>query len=229
VLQPGPSTYTFDPRRRVVPVYDLSLSLSPDMLTWPGDPPVRVEPRLRISRGDVCNVSELSFGSHTGTHVDPPYHFVEGGMRIDELPLEALMGRTWVCDLGDRRQVTADDLRQSVPADAIRVLLKTSNSALWQNDVREFRRDFVALAVDAAQWIAQRDICLLGIDYLSVEGPGSPGHTVHHTLLEAGVVIVEGLDLSPLHAGWYNFCCLPLKVAGGDGAPARALAIGPLE
>ena len=211
-------------------IHDLSLPISPSMVTWRGDPAVRVESRVRIARGDVCNVSELCLGSHTGTHVDPPYHFLENGMKVDELPLEALLGRAWVCDCGSLHDIGVDFLQAHVPAGTIRLLLKTTNSALWHRDVQHFTPDFAALTLEAARWVAQHEgICLLGVDYLSVERPGSAEHAAHHALLGAGVIIVEGLDLSSLHSGWYNLCCLPLKVAGGDGAPARAVARGPLE
>jgi arylformamidase len=200
------------------------------MVVWPGDPPVGIEPLVRIARGDACNVSELRLGSHTGTHVDAPYHFVDTGMKVDELPLEALLGAAWVLDCGDRSNVDVDDLQGQVPAGTLRLLLKTRNSQLWHSGRREFAADFAALTLEAARWIAQQEgICLLGVDYLSVERPGSKDHALHHALLEAGVIIVEGLDLSALQTGWYNLFCLPLKVVGGDGAPARAVAIGPLQ
>ena len=197
------------------------------MVTWPGDPLVQVHPRRRIAQGDACNVSELSFGSHTGTHVDPPYHFVEAGIRLDQLPLDTLVGEAWVLDCGSSQDIDAADLERGVPPGAERLLVKTTNSALWESGAREFTPQFAALTLDAARWIAGHSLRLLGVDYLSVERPGSKDHPVHHALLDLGVIIVEGLDLSPLHTGWYNLVCLPLKVAGGDGAPARVIAIGP--
>ena len=213
-----------------MPIYDLSVPISASMLVWPGDPAVSVEPRVCIARGDACNVSELRFGSHTGTHLDAPYHFVENGMTVDELPLEALLGRAWVLDCGERMDIDVADLQEQVPDGTWRLLLKTRNSRLWHSDARDFVRDFATITPQAARWIAQQEnLCLLGVDYLSVERPGSSEHPVHHALLEAGVIIVEGLDLSALQTGWYNLFCLPLKVLGGDGAPVRAVAAGPLE
>jgi len=212
-----------------LPIYDLSLPISPTMVTWPGDPAVRIEPRLRIARGHAANVSELYLGSHTGTHVDPPYHFDDSGVRVDELPLEVLIGRTWVYEFESRGKIDVSDLQGNVPQDAVRLLLKTANSDLWGRGVTEFTPDFVVITTEAAHWIVQRGIKLLGVDYLSVERPGSVEHPVHHALLGAGVIVVEGLDLSSLESGWYNLYCLPLRVAGGDGAPARAIAVGPLE
>ena len=212
-----------------MPIYDLSLPISAAMVTWPGDPPVRVEPRLRIARGQPANVSELCLGLHTGTHVDPPYHFDDHGMKVDELPLEVLIGRAWVCSLESRLDIEVSDLQGAVPQGTVRLLLKTANSALWHREVQEFTSDFATLTVEAARWIVKQGIQLLGVDYLSLERPGSAGHPVHHALLRAGVIVVEGLDLSSLQNGWYNLYCLPLKVADGDGAPARAVAVGPLE
>ncbi len=212
-----------------LPIYDLSLPISPSMVTWPGDPPVRIEPRLRIAQGHAANVSELCLGLHTGTHVDPPYHFDEQGMKVDELPLKLLLGRAWVCNVQSKREIDVSDLQAHVPPGTVRLLLKTANSALWRAGVREFTPGFVVLTAEASRWIVRQGIRLLGVDYLSLERPGSVGHPVHHTLLEAGIVIIEGLDLSSLQSGWYNLYCLPLKVADGDGAPARAVAVGPLE
>jgi len=212
-----------------MPIYDLTLPISSAMVTWPGDPPVRVEPRLRIASGQPANVSELCFGSHTGTHVDPPYHFDELGLKLDQLPLDLLIGRAWVHCHQAQGDIDVADLQNHVPEGTLRLLLKTANSQLWHRDRQAFSHDFVTLTVGAARWIVQQGIRLLGVDYLSVERPASVGNLVHHTLLGAGVVIAEGLDLSSVQTGWYNFYCLPLKVTGGDGAPARAVADGPLQ
>lgn len=211
-----------------LPIHDLSLPISPTMVTWPGDPPVRVEPRLRIARGQPANVSELCLGSHTGTHVDPPYHF-DYAMKVDELPLEVLMGRAWVCSLESARDIEVADLQGAVPQGTVRLLLKTANSELWRRGIQEFTPDFVTPTVEAARWIAEQGVRLLGVDYLSLDRPEATEHPAHHALLGAGVTVVEGLDLSSLQSGWYNVYCLPLKVADGDGAPARAVAVGPLE
>ncbi len=210
-------------------IHDLSVPLSPSMVTWPGDPPVRVEARLRIADGQPVNVSELCLGSHTGTHVDPPYHFDDGGMRVDELPLGILLGPAWVCPVAAELDITVADLGDRIPQACTRLLLKTKNSRLWGERETGFRADFVALTGAAARWLVQKGIQLLGLDYLSADRPDTEGFPAHRVLLGAGVIIVEGLDLSSLESGWYNFYCLPLKVSGGDGAPARAVAVGPLQ
>ena len=210
-------------------IHDLSLPLSSSTVTWPGDPRVRVEARLRIADGQPVNVSELVLGSHTATHVDPPYHFDDGGSRVDQLPLELLLGPAWVCEVKSESDITVVDLQGQIPEGCTRLLLKTRNSDLWQRGETRFTPDFVAPSGEAAHWLAEMGIRLLGLDYLSADRPGTEGFPAHHALLGAGVIIVEGLDLSSLVAGWYNFYCLPLKVAGGDGAPARAVAVGPLQ
>jgi arylformamidase len=161
--------------------------------------------------------------------VDPPYHFDDTGPSVDELSLDIMVGKAWMCDLGSKHEIDVTDLQDCVPDATQRLLLKTTNSDLWRRGVQEFVSDFVVITPDAARWIVKRGIRLLGVDYLSVERPGAPGHPVHHALLGAGVIVVEGLDLSLLEAGWYNLYCLPLRVAGGDGAPARAVAVGPLR
>jgi arylformamidase len=210
-------------------IHDLSLPISPFMVTWPGDPPVRIEPRLRIARGDSVNVSDLRFGSHTGTHVDPPYHFDDQGVCVDDISLEVLIGRAWVCEVTSERDIDVAALHGNVPKGTLRLLLKTANSELWHRDMQEFSPAFVTLTVEAAHWVLEQGIRLLGVDYLSLDRPDCEGFPVHHALLGAGIVVVEGLDLSSLQTGWYNLYCLPLKVAGGDGAPARAVAVGPLQ
>lgn len=208
---------------------DVSLSIGPDMLTWPGDPGVSVDEAKRISRGDPANVSELHLGSHTGTHVDPPLHFLDGGSGVDALPLDALCGPATVVDLtGVDGTVGAAQLEAlSLPGSVERLLLRTSNSELWSRPAPEFPDTYVALDPSGARWVVDRRIRLVGIDFLSIETRGSPGHPVHRTLLEAGTVILEGLDLSVAAPGRYELLCLPLKVAGGDGAPARTVLIRP--
>jgi arylformamidase len=206
---------------------DVSLSLGPDTLVWPGDPPIEVTPKLRIAHGDPANVSELRIGTHSGTHVDPPVHFVEGGAAIDELGLSRVAGHALVADLRDANApIAARDLEAlGLPDGLRRLLLRTANSELWRSLPVEFPSTYACLTPDAAKWIVERGIQLVGIDFLSIEERGASGHPVHHILLENEVVIVEGLDLREAEPGEYTFLCLPLKVADGDGGPARALLI----
>lgn len=203
---------------------DVSLPVSADLPVWPGDPAISVEPAKRIARGDAANVSLLSLGNHTGTHVDPPSHFIEGGRSIDQLDPLALLGPAWVIELADARgEVSAADLESAgIPRGAERLLIKTPNSGTL-GPGKSFRENFACLSVGAAGWCVDRGLLLVGVDYLSIERRDAPKeHPVHRALLAAGVVIVEGLDLSQVPAGAGELMCLPLLVAGGDGAPARA-------
>ncbi|MBI4728007.1 MAG: cyclase family protein [Acidobacteria bacterium] len=195
------------------------------MMVWPNDPPVSVEPAHRIARGDVANVSLLRLGSHTGTHVDPPCHFIEGAPAVDAIPLDALVGPAVVADLrGVSGAIGPEDLeRLALPEGTERLLFRTDNSEIWGRRPARFPDSYVALSPEGARWVLARGIRLVGTDFLSIERAGAPGHPVHVALLSAGIVILEGLDLSGVEPGSYTLLCLPLKVAGGDGAPARAV------
>jgi arylformamidase len=209
-----------------VRLIDVSLGIGPDMLTWPGDPGVEVAPTARIARGDPANVSELRLGSHTGTHVDPPVHFLDGRPSIDELPLELFHGEAVVADLTAADAIGPTELeRLRLPAGTERLLCRTRNSGLWSRRPVEFPEDYVAVTTDGARWLVDRGVRLVGVDFLSVERDGPPDFPVHRTLLGNGTIIVEGLDLSGVEPGRYLFVCLPLRIVGGDGAPARAALI----
>jgi arylformamidase len=207
---------------------DVSLPIGPDLLVWPGDPAVEVVPRLRIARGDPANVSELRMGTHTGTHVDPPNHFVEGTHGIDAVPLDVLYGEAVVVDARhlDRPIEVADLVALEIPSGSQRVLLRTANSEMWRSGSKPaFPDRYACLTPAGARWIVERGIRLIGVDMLSVEEKGAAGHPVHHILLESGVVIVEGLNLSEAAPGRYTFACLPLRIVDGDGGPARAVLV----
>ena len=204
-------------------VIDISIPLQNGVVVWPGDRPLELR-RLRNLEQDGANVSELCLSSHTGTHVDPSLHFVAGGRTVDQLPLDILNGPADVADLTHVEQViTAADLEAAaLPADCRRLLLRTRNSRWWAEDPHTFHKDYVGISADAAAWVVRRGIQLVGIDYLSIEPFRMPGHPVHHTLLGANVIVLETLDLSAVAAGRYQLLCLPLRIAGGDGGPARA-------
>lgn len=203
---------------------DLSVPLRVGMPNYPGDTPFALRPLLRIAEGKVCNLSALELGTHAGTHVDPPYHFVADGIKVDELPLDLLIGKAYVVSVRGVPAVTAQSLAAAgVPDDTERLLIQTDNScSVW--DKPAFQPDYVYIAPDAARWIVDRGIRLVGTDYLSVEKFRAGEPQTHYTLLRAGVVIVEGLNLRELEPGWVRFICLPLRIEGGDGAPARAVA-----
>jgi arylformamidase len=206
-------------------IFDVSLGVGPEMLTWPGDPPVEVDPAKRVSNGDGSNVSELRLGTHTGTHVDPPFHFIDGGATAEALDLTVLVGPALVADLrnaGD--SITPDELEKlAIPDGTERILFRTPNSELWSKTPVRFPDSYTAMTPEGARWCAGRGIRLVGTDFLSIERKGAPGHPTHVALLEAGVIIVEGLDLSRVDPGAYELVVLPLKILGGDGAPARAI------
>jgi arylformamidase len=211
-----------------VKIHDVSLVLRPDMVTWPGEPGPKVEPLRRIATGDSANVSLVSFSDHTGTHVDPPVHFIEGGNTVDKLPLDVLVGPCRVLEFKGPGHVSGDWLESArMPKGTERLLFKTPNSARWSDPTAPFTRDFSTLNASAAKWCVEHGVKLVGIDYLSIEpqGPEKAGYPVHNMLLRAGVVIIETLDLRPVHAGEYELICAPLKIKDGDGAPARVFLI----
>jgi arylformamidase len=206
-------------------IHDISLTITPDMPTWPGDPHPELTSLARISDGELANVTHLSLSAHTGTHIDAPWHFLANGARLESIPLEILIGRVYVIEIPQVAIITANDLRSAeVPTGARRVLLKTRNGDFWEREENTFQTEFVAIAPDAAAWLVERGIQLIGIDYLSVAPFNDPQPT-HQILLRAGIVIVEGLNLSQVTTGQYTLYCLPLKIDGIDGAPVRAILI----
>jgi arylformamidase len=212
---------TEDVMRRI---HDVTVTLRPGMPTFPGEPGPELSPVKSIAMGNRANVSKLSLGLHTGTHVDPPRHFIEGAPGADALALDKLCGPARVLRIRDEEAVRVEELQSAGLAGVKRLLLQTRNGALWSE--KEFRKDFVYLAPEAARFLADTGVVLVGIDYLSVEAFGAPEPRAHRTLLESGVVIVEGLDLRAVPPGDYDLWCLPLKVANGDGAPARVILVG---
>jgi arylformamidase len=205
-------------------IYDISVPISPRTPVYPGDPKVEIIPDSRISAGDITNVSTLRFGLHTGTHVDPPYHFLEDGLTVDRLPLDILMGECFVCDLGESPVIRISDLEATgIPDGTVRILFKTRNSDFWSEP--GFRTDFTYLDTKAAGWLVERGIRLVGIDYLSIDSFESDTYSTHCKLLESGVTLIEGLDLRVVSGGMYTLICLPLKIAGGDGGPSRAVLV----
>jgi arylformamidase len=205
-------------------IHDISVPLRPNMPVYPGEPGPALEFRSLLSKGDPYTLSTLSLGSHTGTHVDAPFHFLAGAPTVDALALDALAGPAHVAEFTGDTHITAADLdAMGVPADCQRLLLKTPNGRFW--DAPDFHTDFVALAPDAARALCDRGIRLVGIDYMSIEQFEPQRHEVHETLLASGVVIVEGLDLRSVAPGSYFLVCAPLNVVGAEGAPARAFLI----
>jgi len=208
--------------------YDISLTISPHLPIWPGDPPVVLKRVQKIEEGADANVTQIQMSVHVGTHVDAPYHFLGGeSATVDQLPLDILHGRAYVLSLDNEIDlVSATVLEKSdIPTRVKRLLIKTRNSNYWACDEKMFDENFVAVSEDGAQFLVERGIKLVGVDYLSV-APYVDTAPTHRTLLSAGVVIVEGLNLYNVSQGRYTLFCLPIKITGSDGAPARAILIG---
>jgi arylformamidase len=201
---------------------DVTVPIRPGMVVYEGDPPVCLERTASLANDDLANVSRLDFGVHTGTHIDAPIHFLEGGAGIESLDVDALIGPAVVADATalqsdiDARALESLD----IPRGAHRILFKTANSRLWELD--QFSGGFIGLTADAAQLLVGRGVRLVGIDYLSIAPRRDPAPT-HRILLEAGCVILEGLDLRSVAPGNYDLIALPLLIPGSDGGPARVL------
>ena len=206
--------------------YDITLTISPDLPTWPGDPGIEIKRVEKIEDGSNANVTRLDMGVHTSTHVDAPYHFLQDGVTVDQLNLSLLTGRAYVLHLPEVDVITAAVLEEAqIPPRTRRVLFKTRNSELWAEGETDFQTDFVGLSEDGAEYLVRRGVKLVGMDYLSI-APFKKSRPTHERLLEAGVVVVEGLNLTEVEQGRYTIYCLPLKIANSDGAPARAILIG---
>jgi arylformamidase len=206
-------------------IHDISVGVAPGMPVWPGSPDVVLERVSKIEEGANSNGSHLSLGVHTGTHLDAPFHFIPGAPGIDRLPLDALIGRALVIHLPRVEHVTAADLQRArIASGTRRLLIRTRNSQFWAKGETEFQTNFAAVTPDAAEWIVARGFQLVGVDYLSVAQYKNSRPT-HEILLRSGVVVVEGLNLARIKPGRYELACLPLKLVGSDGAPARAVLI----
>ena len=207
-------------------IYDVSVPLSSATPTFPGDPGIEIKEWKELANGDAANVSLIHFGLHSGTHVDAPAHFIEGGARVDDLPLQSLIGEAEVVEVADHiKEIDENFVAANCLRGSQRVLFKTRNSSFWNTPEEGFRLDYTYIDPTAAARLVASGIKLVGIDYLSIEGPGSEKYETHHILLSNNVVILEGLDLRSVPPGLYELICLPLKIAGGkgDGAPARTV------
>lgn len=202
---------------------DISLPVSSDIPTWPGTPGYRLEWFMRLEEGDNCNNARIDSDIHVGTHVDAPLHFVPGGRAVDAIPPDVFVGPAAVVYLPDADVITPGVLDWlGIPGGTERLLFRTRNSELWAKGVKEFQPDFVALTGDAARWVVGRGIRLVGVDYVSVQRYGD-GPEAHQVLLQAEVIILEGLNLHGVEPGEYELICLPVRLAGAEGAPARAV------
>ena len=205
-------------------IYDISVPIRTGGLVYPGNPDIDVSLQQAVARGAGANVSTIRFGSHTGTHADASRHFFDDGQPVDQIPLERLIGPALLVSFGDEvRAIGAAELKAHDFGSHTRILLRTRNSALLAQ--KEFVRDYTYLAPDGAEYLVEKGVELVGIDYLSIEQFRSGHHRTHRTLLAKSVVILEGLDFSVPPPGEYQLVCLPLRIEGCDGAPARAVLI----
>ncbi len=206
---------------RVPKLLDVSVPLVAGLPTFPGNPDFELQPVKRISEGGSSNVSRLVMGTHTGTHVDAPKHFIDDGEGVEALRLDLLIGRARVVEIMRRGGIGPGELAAAGLREDLRVLLKTPNSALWHSGV--FHEDYAHVTEAGARYLVEQGVKVVGIDYLSVEQFRKPGAPAHRMLLSNGVIIIEGLNLAEADPGMYEMYCLPLPVTGGDGAPARVV------
>jgi arylformamidase len=207
-------------------IYDVSVPLSSATPIFPGDPGIEIRSWKDLAKGDAANVSLIHFGLHSGTHVDAPAHFIEGAATVETLPLDSLIGEAEVVEVAEHIEVIDENfIAINCLRGSQRILFKTRNSGFWNRPKEGFRYDYTYIDPGAAARLVDGGVKLVGIDYLSVEGPRTEKFETHHILLSRNVVILEGLDLRRVPAGLYELICLPLKIAEGrgDGAPARTV------
>jgi arylformamidase len=205
-----------------MPWIDISAPLRNGMVAWPGDAPFERTSTLELAKGDECNLSQISSTAHIGTHMDAPRHYLEGAAGIETTPIAAGIGRARVIEIHDPEAIRTSELEPHRLAKGERVLFKTRNSErCWKTD--HFQTNYIYIAPEAAHYLAERGVQTVGVDYLSVGGFESGGPETHRILLQAGIWIIEGLMLEHVEPGEYELVCLPLKIIGGDGAPARAV------
>jgi arylformamidase len=202
-----------------MPLIDVTLRVHPDMHAWPGDPKIEFIQAQAIARGDDCNLSMLSLGAHSGTHVDAPLHFIDGGGAVEALSIETMVGPCRVVRIEGSANISREDVVAAGVQPGERILFKTANSGRLSGS--GFLMDFVGVGPEAAELLAEIRPSLIGIDYLSIAPIDSDNPIVHRRLLGAGIILVEGLDLSAVLPGDYELICAPLLLAGLEGAPAR--------
>jgi arylformamidase len=203
-------------------IYDISVPIHKAMHTYPGDPRFRMRPMQSLETGHGYALHKISMGTHTGTHIDAPAHFVANGLTMDKIPLEILNGRARVIEIHDTERIERHALEQLVSVDDFRILFKTKNSLLW-NSHKHFAKNYVYLTPEGAEYLVEKAIKLVGIDYLSIERFGDTAFAAHKTLLQSGIVIIEGLNLSDVEQDTYEMACLPLALTGVEAAPARVI------
>lgn len=201
---------------------DISLTIKTGRIVWPGDPEVEVTKLMQIEKGDICNTRLLKCPVHVGTHIDAPLHFIKGGEGIETLPLSSLAGNAKVIEIKNEEKIPLNEIEDKEISEGDIILFKTINSSLYLKEAA-FNENYIYLSTEAARYLVSKNISTVGIDYYSIAGINDNIVECHEILLGTKVTIIEGLDLSEITAGEYEFVCLPLKIEGSDGAPARAI------
>jgi len=201
---------------------DVSVPLDNGMVCWPGDPALEIAKIHDMKSGDGDNLTHISMCAHTGTHMDSPLHFIKSGKSIDKMPIKAAIGKARVIEISDKECITVEEIRPQRIRKGDRILFKTNNSRKKWNK-KPFMKKFVHLSTEAAQFLAERKVQTIGIDYLSIGGYEGNVTDIHNIILKAGIWVIEGLNLSNIKPGGYKLICLPIKISGADGAPCRAL------
>jgi arylformamidase len=208
-------------------IYDITLPISPDMAVWPGDPSVKIQQLSSIENGEEANVSQIRMSVHTGTHIDAPKHFLQEAGSIDKLPLEKLMGEALVLRIDDKVDVIDEKTLINLPnvddlVNCKKVLFKTRNSQYWDENKTRFNENYVGLNTSAAAFLAELNLDLIGVDYLSIAAYAD-SEAPHKILLGKGIILLEGINLQSVPPGIYHLICLPLPIVDSDGSPARAI------
>jgi len=207
-------------------IIDISMPIQERMVIYPGDPGFKVVPFLSQSKGDPANVHTYEMGSHTGTHIDFPRHFINRGRSLKDIPLEHFIGKAYVTDVSRAEGlIMVKDLRNLPEPGLPKILLRTRNSKKGYLERKRFFQDYVSLGLEAAKYLVKKGVQTIGIDYLSIEAYGTRDHAVHKYLLSQGISVIEGLDLRKVAPGKYFFICLPLNIPSAEGSPARAILI----
>jgi arylformamidase len=205
-------------------IFDLSLVITEDLPVWPGDKEIEIVQECSIEKGDVCNLSHFSMSMHCGTHIDVPLHFINNGMDTEKAPLDKFIGRAKVFEFDEENEIGLKHLEGLEINEQDMILFKIKkNCELLKREF--FEKNYVAVNLEAAKFLVEKGIKAVGIDYFSIEKYEAPGHPVHQILLQNGITIIEGLDLTDIEQAEYQLICLPLKFKHGNGSPVRAILI----
>lgn len=199
-------------------IYDVSVPIDESTPVFPGDPVFRSQSLKSFKEKDRYQLYEISMGNHAGTHVDAPAHFIKDGNTIDDIPLEVLNGRVRVVEIHHATKIDVSELKRLILVDDFRILFKTRNSLLWNEP---FNPEYIYLTENAAKYLTENGIKLIGFDYLSIDRFGDESYPAHNALLKNDIALVEGLNLAEVEEGEYEMSCLPLRIKGLDASPAR--------